>query len=219
MTCINPQKIVNYKSAEQEHDYVTRACGVCYGCLKAYAHQFTVRVGHETETTFAAGKKVAFIILTYDNRSLSILPTYRRSAAGKLLELRSFNKEDIPIGLKNRKRYEYSHWLGQHSTLVKRDLQLFLKRLRKKLVKTYGKDKKFRIRFIGCGEYGGTFGRPHYHLVIFGMDGGVSRKQWQEMSVRVRNFDKVGDLVVPHLYDKKMQASRKANADAIEFLS
>lgn len=46
--------------------------------------------------------------------------------------------------------------------LVKRDLQLFMKRLRKKLP-----DQK--IRFFACGEYGSpekSF-RPHYHLILF----------------------------------------------------
>lgn len=43
----------------------------------------------------------------------------------------------------------------------KRTLQLFQKRLRKKLGTT-------RIRFFGCGEYGGQTLRPHYHLLIFG---------------------------------------------------
>lgn len=44
-------------------------------------------------------------------------------------------------------------------SLVKRDLQLFMKRLRKK----FGRD----IRFYGCGEYGDTDERPHYHLLLW----------------------------------------------------
>lgn len=47
-------------------------------------------------------------------------------------------------------------------TLRKRDLQLFMKRLRKR----FGDN----IRFLGCGEYGSTTFRPHYHLVLFGLD-------------------------------------------------
>lgn len=44
-------------------------------------------------------------------------------------------------------------------TLVPRDLQLFIKRLRK--------SKGAGIRFFACGEYGPKLGRPHYHLCIF----------------------------------------------------
>lgn len=47
-------------------------------------------------------------------------------------------------------------------TLNPRDLQLFMKRLRKK----YGEG----IRFFACGEYGDKYGRPHYHACIFGLD-------------------------------------------------
>jgi len=43
-----------------------------------------------------------------------------------------------------------------------RIFQLFMKRLRKK----YGS----KIRFFHCGEYGETFGRPHYHAIIFNHD-------------------------------------------------
>lgn len=39
-----------------------------------------------------------------------------------------------------------------------RDVQLFLKRLRKQFP---------GLRYYGCGEYGGQFGRPHWHLILF----------------------------------------------------
>lgn len=47
-------------------------------------------------------------------------------------------------------------------TLCKRDLQLFIKRLRKRL------PEDVKIRYFACGEYGEQTLRPHYHLIIFG---------------------------------------------------
>lgn len=52
-------------------------------------------------------------------------------------------------------------FLPEGGTLVKRDLQLFMKRLRKTFP---GK----RIRYFACGEYGENFARPHYHVILFG---------------------------------------------------
>lgn len=55
--------------------------------------------------------------------------------------------------------------------LCYRDVQLFLKRLRKDQAQ-FG----HKVRFLLCGEYGETTGRPHYHAVLFGVDfirGGV----------------------------------------------
>jgi len=50
--------------------------------------------------------------------------------------------------------------LPSNGSLVKRDLQLFFKRLRKSLP-----EKK--IRYFACGEYGDRNGRPHYHVCLF----------------------------------------------------
>lgn len=57
--------------------------------------------------------------------------------------------------------YDQQH-LPVGGTLVKRDLQLFMKRLRK--VRPRG------LRFFACGEYGETFGRPHYHVLLLNTD-------------------------------------------------
>lgn len=57
-------------------------------------------------------------------------------------------------------------------TLRKKDLQDFMKRLRKH----YEPEK---IRFFGCGEYGSRTFRPHYHVVLFGVDFSEDRYIWK----------------------------------------
>lgn len=47
-----------------------------------------------------------------------------------------------------------------HMTLVKKDIQDFIKRLRFHLNK--------KISYFSCGEYGGKTFRPHAHLIVFG---------------------------------------------------
>ena len=47
--------------------------------------------------------------------------------------------------------------------LCKRDLQLFLKRLRKEI-------SPIKVRYFACGEYGENTHRPHYHVILFGYD-------------------------------------------------
>lgn len=51
--------------------------------------------------------------------------------------------------------------LPKGGTLVKRDPQLFLKRLRKNTGK--------KIRYYLGGEYGENYSRPHYHAILFGI--------------------------------------------------
>lgn len=62
----------------------------------------------------------------------------------------TYNEENLPTVTKGI------------STVSKRDVQLFIKRLRKR----YGK----KIKYYMGAEYGPKLGRAHYHLCIFGMD-------------------------------------------------
>lgn len=62
--------------------------------------------------------------------------------------------------------------------LIKKDLQDFMKRLRKRL-------EPLKIRYFACGEYGSmknTF-RPHFHVIIFG---------WSPSDMRLLKKDKKG---------------------------
>lgn len=57
-------------------------------------------------------------------------------------------------------------------SLVKRDVQLFLKRLRRFF---HGE----RISYFQCGEYGDQFARPHHHALLFGVDFPDKRARYQ----------------------------------------
>lgn len=68
--------------------------------------------------------------------------------------------------------YDDEH-LPHDGALQPKDLQGFIKRLRRTLERTSSdlkSDRGNRIRFFACGEYGETNDRPHYHALIFGLD-------------------------------------------------
>lgn len=90
-------------------------------------------------------------------------------------------------------------------TLVKRDWQLFMKRLRKAYDVIHPGEK---LRFFMCGEYGENTFRPHYHAIIFNLElddlvwykfsegyayyhSEFMTKQWSD-----DNNQPIGDLVV-----------------------
>lgn len=59
------------------------------------------------------------------------------------------------------------------NSLDKSEYQRFMKRLRKKF-------KDVKIRYYHCGEYGDTYGRPHYHAILFGIDF-ADKEPWKEV--------------------------------------
>lgn len=88
----------------------------------------------------------------------------RNKWTGRLLLERALHKDALFVTL----TYANEH-LPSPPSVSKTHLQAFMKRLRK----NSGKE----IRFYACGEYGDEKGRPHYHLILFGL----SFDDWQSI--------------------------------------
>lgn len=57
-----------------------------------------------------------------------------------------------------------------YPTLVKSDLQNFMKRLRKLHI--------HKLKYYAVGEYGTKFSRPHYHIILFGSNFEAIQSAW-----------------------------------------
>jgi len=86
--------------------------------------------------------------------------------------------------------YDNEH-LPEDRSLHYEDYQLFMKRL---LVTAKRKLNRDGIRFYMCGEYGETFGRPHYHACLFNFDL-PDKKLWRvERGNRLYTSEFLSDL-------------------------
>jgi hypothetical protein len=70
---------------------------------------------------------------------------------------------------------------NQRRTLIKRDIQLYFKRVRK-FSKVYG---GHTFKYYAVGEYGAKSGRPHYHAIVFGAEEIYLRTKWLHGFVHV----------------------------------
>lgn len=114
-------------------------CGQCLGCRLEYSRQWAMRCYFEAKQY----DHNYFVTLTYDNDHLPVTDHVQ------------FDKDTGEVVSSE-----------VVSTLVPRDLQLFLKRLRTTVDREYGHQG---IRFFACGEYGPQNMRPHYHLILFNL--------------------------------------------------
>lgn len=105
--------------------------------------------------------------------------------------------------------YSDTH-LPEGGILAKRDIQLFLKRLRKR--------SGLKIRYFICGEYGLKNSRPHYHGVLFGLsEAGAERlvhETWKN------GFVVVGDVTLSSIrYVCKYMFKGQGNPDQWALMS
>jgi hypothetical protein len=107
-------------------------CGQCIGCRLDYSRKWADRMVMES----SFHENSWFLTLTYDQAHLPSSKLILDEQTGEVV--------DSPF-----------------HTLVKKDMQDFIKRLRK--------NTNQKIRYYLVGEYGDETYRPHYHLILFGL--------------------------------------------------
>lgn len=105
-------------------------------------------------------------------------------------------------------------------TISKAELQKFFKRLRKRISP---------LKYFACGEYGGTFGRPHYHAILLGC--GLTEKHklavmdswpkcmWDHPTIRKNSFGLVEPESIQYVckYIHQKLSGEKANEEFTQY--
>lgn len=143
-----PQEEVD--RAIKQGRYSKVPCGKCEECCAARANNWGTRC--ELEGRYY--QQNLFITLTYDDEHL---PIYNATTG------------EHYRGLKNPIDYALRGKTYERPNLCKKDLTLFMKRLNKEAVKKGYSETGKSCRYFACGEYGERGFRPHYHVIIFGL--------------------------------------------------
>lgn len=114
-------------------EFIEIPCGHCIGCRLDYSRTWANRCMMELKYHDTA----CFLTLTYDDKHLP--------PRNMIVDLDGVVSES-PV-----------------HPLVKRDIQLFVKRLRKHY-------PEVKLRYYAAGEYGSLSVRPHYHMILYGVD-------------------------------------------------
>ena len=163
-------------------------CGKCIACQNNKRSSLSLKLRLEEYTS----KYCYFLTLTYDDDNLPLFSLGRDTCATEFVRVYPYSERlrndslisdfcsdfydfdndlidkmdyysDFVINYERKfnKSCVYGH--GLYALLYYRDIQLFLKRLRKHIFKYYGE----KIRFYFIGEYGTKSLRPHWHCLLF----------------------------------------------------
>lgn len=163
------------------HEKLRVRCGTCVNCKMHRSQEWCMRL--EMESNY--WKDICFVTLTYNDESLP-----RHVIDGHLF----FSDEEIEVN----PDLEYVFI----PTLSSDHLKLYIKRLRKHL--------DHRIRYFAVGEYGTKRGRPHLHIMFFGLNAvdvntrRLLREQWHYGFVDVRPFFKETCTYIAGYVQKKL---------------
>lgn len=163
-------------------------CGHCVACQNNKRSSLSLKLRLEEYIS----KYCYFLTLTYDDDNLPLFSLGEDSLSNDFIRLYPYSsrlRDDSSINdfcadfynfdsdfidkmdyyssfvanyeRKYHKSCAYGH--GLYALLYYRDIQLFLKRIRKHIYKYYGE----KVRFYVIGEYGTKSLRPHWHLLLF----------------------------------------------------
>lgn len=178
VACFHPNLVFNPYLG----DYVVVPCRTCAACRSSYARDLQNRIEDECR----AHRFNFFITLTYDNEHLPMYYAYPsedgvyfRAFRGNkpMLDAHGLELPELDFDLDNSWYAEPQHnpYATGFGFCCKSDIQKFIKRLRIKLIRTYGNFPSSKIRYFIASEYGPVTFRPHYHGVIFCDDERIAR--------------------------------------------
>lgn len=143
--CLNPIKLTNPSCdfhLGKDRQTITVPCGKCHECRNAKRNEWKIRCYYEYEETRKLGGVTLFVTYTYNDEHLPIQTDHSGCT------YRVFSKKDIKNYFKNVR-----HGLEKLGyTLPNKDRSNLF---------------NLDFKYIICSEYGGTFGRPHYHALLF----------------------------------------------------
>lgn len=129
----------------------------CFGALVGY-YSKDVNPSGRRSITFSKAKSLSGVpIMIPCGECIGCRMQERKQWAVRCLHEKRLHRQSAFVTL----TYDDDH-LPRGGSLSLRDLQLFMKRLRKA--------RPIGLRFFACGEYGDTTRRPHYHVLLFNTD-------------------------------------------------
>lgn len=146
-------------SKNREDSVQIIGCGNCIGCRLEKARN-KANQGYLEHKEWKY-ENAWFITLTIDEDHLYIPEEIQYDYTTKKLIINPDQNQNYEITPMTFTPMENQEWTG---TLVHKDVQLWMKSLRKYFKKHYDHEG---IRLMYCGEYGGTYNRPHYHVILF----------------------------------------------------
>lgn len=201
--CLQPVTKKGYRKRNREgkelkgrHPYLVQApCGKCASCEAKLRNDWAFRMKWESNDHVFSW----FILLTYDENNL---PWYDKETQ-EILRGSSIRPVDYPY---------------VSPCVYKRDIQLFIKRIRKRQEKLIqeGTIPEMKLRYYVASEYGELGGRPHYHMVMWSLHPLIRReilngKYWERGFAMIRPLKTGSDAgfkyLTKYLYKQK-QLSR-----------
>lgn len=111
-------------------------------------------------------------------KCLACLSNKRQDWSTRLMQEYKVSSSSMFVTLTYSEKY-YPEQFG----VVKRHMQLYLKRVRKKCPK---------LRYYVVGEYGGKTGRAHYHGILFNAEEKVVRECWSLLNKVTNKVEPIG---------------------------
>lgn len=175
--CTSPITVKNTYKGNFSTKFYTVPCGKCSECRAKQQSEFAALSVLEAE----ASGSLAFFTLTYNDENIPIAYSRRfklsviRDSLKRGLD-DSFVSHSKCCAVKVGEEFLDNNTSGVPDvierfacpSLAREDVQRLIKRYRQDYFRRHGERLDFRFSFFG--EYGEQFHRPHYHLLVYGLE-------------------------------------------------